>query len=88
MSDQDTIEMEECCMCQGMFMPGSLDFLGRCEPCFRLYLEDPKPLLLRPPEKTGNPHNPKETKGYVDRLERKRMTPQGIDHNYVKRIYG
>jgi hypothetical protein len=86
--NNDCVEMEECGMCHGMFVPGTLDFLGRCEPCFRDYINAPRPDETRLFQGTGNPHNPKETRAYVQRLERKRVTDQGVDHNYVKRIYG
>jgi hypothetical protein len=81
-------QMEVCCRCKGAFEPGTLDFLERCEPCFRIDIQDPKdePLLF---QSTRNPHNTKETKAYVERLQRKRMTPDGgVDHNYKQRIYG
>ena len=32
-------EMKQCIMCKGMFPPAALDFLGRCEPCFRKYMD-------------------------------------------------
>lgn len=30
--------MKPCCMCKKEFEEKDLDFLGRCEPCFRTYL--------------------------------------------------
>ena len=80
--------MKLCDMCQKEFPDAELDFLDRCEPCFRVYVMDPPPATSLLFQSTQNPHNKKETKAYVDRLERKRWTPQGIEHNYTKRIYG
>lgn len=31
--------MKACIMCKGEFEEKDLDFLGRCEPCFRAYLK-------------------------------------------------
>lgn len=31
--------MDKCCMCYQEFDKKDLDFLGRCEPCFRKYLD-------------------------------------------------
>jgi hypothetical protein len=31
--------MKECCMCHHEFEEKDLDFLGRCEGCFRRYLD-------------------------------------------------
>lgn len=80
--------MKPCAMCHKEFHEKLLDFLERCEPCFRAYVTGnipDKPLLF---QSTHNPHNSKETKAYVERLEQKRWTPQGVDHRYKKRIYG
>lgn len=79
--------MKPCAMCKQDFPPEALDFLERCEPCFRAYIDDPKDETLLF-QSTKNPHNTKETKAYVERLQRKRMTPQGVEHNYKQRIYG
>ncbi len=79
--------MTPCDHCKTPFPKEALDFLGRCEPCFRRYINNlppDVPLLFR---STHNRHNRKETAAYVQRLERKCMTPQGIDHNYVRRSY-
>ena len=82
------IETASCSACRENFPKAELDFLGRCLGCFRAYLDAPKSDEPRLFQSTGNPHNSKETKAYVERLERKRITPQGVDHNYVRRIYG
>lgn len=81
-------ELVRCSVCGQQYEKNELDFLERCLVCFRRYVDNPppaRPLLF---QSTHNPHNPKETKAYVERLERKRLTPQGVDHNYQKRIYG
>ena len=46
--------MKECVMCHVEFEEKDLDFLGRCEPCFKKYMtmpEDERP-------KIGTPYTP------------------------------
>jgi hypothetical protein len=33
--------MKKCCMCKKEFPAEELDFLERCEPCFRKYMDTP-----------------------------------------------
>ena len=43
--------MTNCVMCKKEFCAAELDFLGRCEPCFKEYMampEDKRPLLGKP----------------------------------------
>lgn len=42
MTDELVPPMKKCCMCKKDFPADQLDFLERCEPCFRKFMDTPE----------------------------------------------